>query len=158
MFYANLYSCSADPRTVDKTSSLTAIASSVPITPTAALDTMDPKIIIDYNPAYIAANYIQIPAFGKYYFTEPPTVEVGKRIIFRCTEDVLMSLKEYIGAIPATVIRSASAGVNYVPDNQLPVDPNRVDIFTALSNKSFGAASWSSTFFSYVMITGRGKN
>lgn len=158
MFYANLYSCSADPRTVDKTSSLTALASSVPITPTAALDTMDPKIIIDYNPAYIAANYIQIPAFGKYYFTEPPTVEVGKRITFRCTEDVLMSLKDYIGAIPATVIRSASAGVNYVPDNQLPVDPNRVDIFTALSNKSFSAFIGGSAFFQAVMITGRGKN
>lgn len=158
MFYANLFSCTADSRTVDKTSSLTVIASNVPITPTAALDTMDPKIIIDYNQAYIAANYIQIPAFGKYYFTEPPTVEVGKRIIFRCSEDVLMTLKDYIGSIPATVIRSASAGVNYVPDNQLPVDPNRVDIVTALSRKSFASYSSLGADFHYVMITGKGRN
>ena len=138
MFYANLYSCSADPRTVDKTSSLTAIASSVPITPTAALDTMDPKIIIDYNPAYIAANYIQIPAFGKYYFAEPPTVEVGKRITFRCTEDVLMSLKDYIGAIPATVIRSESIGApTSIKDSKQPVDPHRVEYKSILFPKKF---------------------
>lgn len=158
MFTANFYSCTADSRQRDKTSALTLIASAVPLSPTALLDIMSPQLIIDYAAALTAANYAYLPEFGRWYFLAPPKIQTGKRIIFDGNIDVLMSYRAQLLSVPATVIRNEKIGANYAPDNQLPIDPNRVDIVTALSTKSFknpgpyqDYANWQA-----VLITGKG--
>lgn len=156
MFNANFYICSADPRERDKTSFLTQIGASIPLSPTATLDTMAPRVIIDYNANLIAANYVYIPAFNRYYFSLPPKVEPGKRIIFECSVDLLMSLKEELKEIPATIIRSESVGSpTYIPDSKLPINPVRVD----LEAIKFSSTPFIGDGYSYILTTlGGGVN
>lgn len=137
MFYVNLYSCTADPRERDKSSSLTTIGS-VPISPTAILDIMQPTIIIDYSPGLISANYAYIPDFGKYYFLDPPKIQTGKRIIYTAKVDVLMTLSSQLLDVEATVIRSESIGApTPIPDSQLPINPERYELKSILFDKPF---------------------
>lgn len=156
MFNANFYICSADPRERDKTSYLTQIGASIPLSPTATLDIMTPKVIIDYNASLIAANYVYIPEFNRYYFARPPKVEPGKRIIFECSVDLLMSLKEELKEIPATIIRSESVGApTYIPDSKLPINPVRVD----LEAIKFSSTPFIGDGYSYILTTlGGGAN
>lgn len=158
MFTATFYSCTADPRQRDKTSALTLIASAVPLSPTALLDIMAPQIVIDYDSTLLTANYCYLSDFDKYYFLDPPKIQTGKRIIFQGAIDVLMTYSTELLSVPATVLRNENIGPTYAPDSQLPIDPNRVEIVTALSNKSFknvvqtlDYANWQA-----VLITGIG--
>ena len=90
---------------------------------------MAPTIIIDYNETYIAANYMYVAAFGKYYFCKPPKIQTGKRIIFECVEDFLMTYKDELLNVPCTITRSESIGKpTSVPDPELPIDPNRFEL------------------------------
>lgn len=161
MFTANFYSCTADPRERDKTSALTLIASAVPLSPTALLDIMAPQIVIDYVSTLIPANYCYLPDFGRYYFLAPPKIQTGKRIIFDGSIDVLMTYSTELLSVPATVLRNENIGQTYAPDSQLPIDPNRVEIVTALSNKNFkrpayGSGSFDVANWQAVLITGMG--
>lgn len=129
MFTANFYTSTADARQRDKTNDITLIAAAVPITPTAALDTLSPALVVDYNASLLNANYIYIPAFNRYYFAAPPVIDVGKRMTFSCTVDVLSSVADILGNVDATIVRSESVGApTYIPDNKLPIDPVRVDM------------------------------
>ena len=69
-----------------------------------------------------------------------------------------MTYRTELLSVPATVLRNEAIGPTYAPDSQLPIDPNRVEIVTALSNKSFknvvqtiDYANWQA-----VLITGIG--
>lgn len=134
----DLYTCTADPRERDKTNSLTQIGTSVAISPTSSLDVSTPRVIIDYTENLIPANYAYISLFGKYYFLDPPKVEPGKRITFQGKIDYLMTYKDELLNVPATIIRSESIGKpSPVPDNQLPINPQRYELKSILFDKSF---------------------
>lgn len=154
----DLYTCTADPRERDKSNSLTQIGTSVTISPTSTLDVAAPQIIIDYSENLISANYGYIPLFGKYYFLDPPKVQPGKRIVFQGRIDYLMTYREALLMVPATVIRSEYIGLNDVPDRMLPINPNGVEILSALGSKAFQESSYSLDAASVVLITGRGKS
>lgn len=134
----DLYTCTADPRERDKSNSLTQIGLSVTISPTSALDVLTPFIIIDYAENLISANYAYIPLFGRYYFLDPPKVQPGKRISFQGKIDVRYSWSTELLQVPATIIRSESIGhPTSVPDNQLPINPQRYELKSILFDKSF---------------------
>lgn len=118
----NLYSTSSDPRTVDKQLSL--IASELNIKPLQTFNILTPVITLNYATSYLNANYAYIPELGRYYFINSTDLEIGKRIVFSCVVDVLMSYKTEIRNCPATVIRSEMFPPNQVVDDKLPVDPN----------------------------------
>lgn len=139
MFTANFYTSTADARQRDKSNDITLIAAGVPITPTAALDTLSPALVVDYNAALINANYIYIPAFNRYYFAAPPIIDVGKRMTFSCTVDVLSSVAEMLGNIDATIVRSESVGApTYIPDSKLPINPVAYDTLSQVFPVSIG--------------------
>lgn len=121
--------------------SYSAIASGVPITPTAGLQELRPQIIVDYNATYLSANYLYLDLYGKYYFIEDKIAEIGKRIILICSIDPLMSFEQQLRACPCTIIRQQNAGINHVVDNKLPVNPNVRDLkvmqFNAAENYPF---------------------
>lgn len=149
----NLYRCSDAPETVSKT--LTAIASNIPIKPTGSVNVLKPTIIINYNAAYLAANYAYLSDFNRYYFVGSPSVETGKQITFYLSVDVLYSWAEDIRRSPATVIRSESIGKpTYIPDQRLPIAPSEQVITSALfDKKAFGVASYG---YNYVLTVQNG--
>lgn len=150
MFTANFYSSTADARQRDKSNDITLIAAGVPITPTAALDTLSPALIVDYNAALLNANYIYIPAFNRYYFAAPPIIDVGKRMTFSCTVDVLSSVSDMLGNIDATIVRSESVGApTYIPDNKLPINPVQID----LESIKFSYSPFVGAGRSYILTT-----
>lgn len=118
------YTCKDDPKVINK--SLTAIGtlSNITIAPTDTVSILNPTLIMSYDSNYIGANYVYISEFGRYYFCSV-SVAPGQRCIVKCTVDPLYSFKTGLLKIPVTVIRSESAGINYVPDKQLPIDPKR---------------------------------
>lgn len=150
MFTANFYISTADARQRDKSNDITLIAAGVPITPTAALDTLSPALIVDYNAALLNANYIYIPAFNRYYFAAPPIIDVGKRMTFSCTVDVLSSVSDILGNIDATIVRSESVGApTYIPDSKLPINPTVVD----MESIKFSSTPFIGDGNSYILTT-----
>lgn len=139
MITVDLYHTSDDARVADKT--LSAIATDIPINPTAAIDRLKPVFVIDYSDSYIGVNYVYCSAFGRYYFCSSPSIEIGRRIILPCTVDALTSWITQLRNCPCTVTRSETAGITAVPDAQLPIDPNkrlyRVMAFDAESSYPF---------------------
>lgn len=116
----NLYSISEDPRVANKEPTL--IASSVVCKPAEPCSMLTPVILLDFSSTYLGANYIYLSEFDCYYFCEL-VLRTGKELQLNCKLDVYYSFD--LSNVPATVIRSESAGVNYTPDNKLPVDPSR---------------------------------
>lgn len=116
----NLYSTADDPRKVSKT--LTTIASSVVCKPAEPCSMLEPRILLNYSASYNGANYIYISDFDSYYYAEK-TLVTGGELLLTCKLDPLMSFG--LSNIDVTVVRSEIAGVNYVKDTQLPIDPNR---------------------------------
>lgn len=116
----NLYSCADDVRKYRK--QLTLIAENINAKPTQPCSVLQPTLILNNINTYIGANYIYIPEWSRYYFAVP-TVLTGAEIQLQCDVDVLMSYD--IGECDATVIRSEQAGINFLVDEQLPIDQSR---------------------------------
>lgn len=116
----NLYSTSDDPRKINKT--LTTIATGITCKPSQPFSILNPRIILNNASGYVSCNYVYIPEFSRYYFAEINML-TGIEIELVCSVDVLMSYD--LSDVPILATRSESAGVNYFPDKQLPVDPDR---------------------------------
>lgn len=117
----NLYSTADDPRKVTKT--LTAIATDISCKPAENFNLIAPRVLLDYSSTYAGTNYIYISDFDRYYFAEL-TLVTGKELMLVCQLDPLMSFD--ISNIDVLAVRSESAGINYVVDSQLPINPNSV--------------------------------
>lgn len=125
----NLYSQSDDKRVVNKT--LTTIAACVSITPTKPLDILRPTLIINYNDAYLAANYFFISDLNRYYYISSMEIEIGKCITITGEIDIRKSYATALPNVLATVVRSESIGApTAIPDSKLPIDPNREELLS----------------------------
>ena len=118
--FIDLYTTTDDPRVADK--NINVISLNVVCKPSQPFSILSPRIILNYSIPFLAVNYVYIPDFKRYYFAEVVLLP-GKELQLICNVDPLMSWD--ISNCTATVIRSESAGINYVPDPQLPVDPSR---------------------------------
>lgn len=128
--------------------------------PTAAFSIDAPSFVVTYTSAIPSVNYAYIPDFGKYYFVRPPVLNTDGTAIITMDIDVLKTYYSSIMNCDAVVIRSQSQGLNNVPDKQLPIDPNAVDIVSILATKGFDKLSVGvdAPSVQTVLITGRGKN
>lgn len=125
MITATLYTTSDDNRVVNKT--LSQIAS-VNLHPLKGVSLLSPNFTIDYNAAYLSANYIYVTTFGHYYYINDITISTAHTMILHCTCDFLMSWKNYFANIPCVVVRNEFIKSTNVPDKKLPVDPVAVDL------------------------------
>ena len=75
-----------------------------------------PVLLVKERPS---ANYIHIPAFGRYYWIRDISYEVGEWSL-SCEVDVLATYKAEIGASSQYVTRAASAQDPYLVDNLYP--------------------------------------
>lgn len=148
----NLYTQSDDKRVVNKT--LTAVASGVSITPTKGFNILKPIIIINYNSAYLGANYFYISDLNKYYYISDMEIEIGKCITITGEIDVRKSFQSAYPNIVATVIRSESVGApTQIPDNKLPIDPNKEDILSIkITNRRDGKAPFTANPYDLCYI------
>lgn len=116
----DLYQFTEDPRAANKSPAL--IAGGVNCKPVNPFSLLSPRLIINYSALYDSANYIYIQEYDTYYFAEKILLS-GVELQLSCKLDPYNTYD--LSDVPAMVIRSESAGVNYVPDNKLPVDPSR---------------------------------
>ena len=78
---------------------------------------LNPDIRLEYNSAYLAANYAYIPEFNRYYyFREAPTI-VGKVMMLHLHVDVLYTYRSLIMAAPCIAERSSSNFDLMLPDD-----------------------------------------
>lgn len=129
-----LYQTNSEAARADK--SLSSI-DTVNAVPTDDLDILAPVIVLDYNTAYLAANYVYIGLFQRFYYITDRAVTIGKRIIITCAVDPLMSWVSYMGNNDITVTRSQAAGITKMPDNKLPIIPCEKEITSTILRSSF---------------------
>lgn len=131
-----LYTSTADPKTVDKTSGLTQLGSTtITATPTNDIDILAPVVLLNYNSTYLAANYAYISEFGRYYYVNDKTIKPGESMTLTMSVDPLMSFKSSILSAKACITRSESiGGPTEIVDDRLPVDPNKKEILSQVGN------------------------
>lgn len=96
------------------------------IVPTGVVDIMNPSFILDYNTEvdYTQFNYISIgDPFNRSYFIDGFQIDIGKKIIIKCSIDVLETYHEEIRNSYAEIVRTCFSDyyAKYLPDNVLPI-------------------------------------
>lgn len=104
-----LYKIAEDKRDVHKTLDLTTKVAELTATLKDNCTVTDPVIEITYNSSYLTANYIHIPAFGRYYFINKITVS-QQRVLIEAHVDVLTTYYDQIKNDTAIVSRVENEG------------------------------------------------
>ena len=137
-----LYTSTADPKEVDKSSKLTQVGSaSITATPTGDINMLNPAVLLNYDASYLGANYAYISEFGRYYYVNDKSVKPGQSITLTMSVDPLMSFASQIANCMACVTRSESVGSpTEIVDDRLPIDPNKKEMLSQVSvfNNSAG--------------------
>lgn len=82
-------------------------------------DIINPQIAVEYDAAYLTANYAYIPAFNRYYyFSEPPLID-GKRMILLLHADALYNYRDLILKSECIAERSSSNYNQYLDDSAI---------------------------------------
>lgn len=149
-----LYNTTDDNAVVSKT--LTDAAALSVIQPTSIMILDAPVIDVAYNAAAITRNYAKLtitegsPAsdtYAAYYYITSREVEPGAKVTLHLQIDVLMTYAADIRKCTANVIRSESAGINYVTDTKLPLNPSQFALYTMpLKTGVFPAAETGNNF------------
>lgn len=146
----DLYNCSADRRKLDKSANMTAITglNGLSCAPTNTVNLLNPEFLIDYDASYLNANYLYCRDFDRYYYVNNIRFDTAGRLILPCTSDRRMTACNSIKAMQATILRAESLGQpTKIPDNKLPVYPNKKDITSIVipetSNTLSTTATWS---------------
>lgn len=121
-----LYTNTDDPKTLVKTHSAQ-LGTAQALAPTGQVNVINPVVSIDYDAAFLSANYCYIDTFNRYYYCTVG-LDTAMRMIISCKVDYLTSFASYIGQCPATIVRAELEGPTYMVDDKLPIDPSRVDI------------------------------
>lgn len=124
----------------------TQISNDIEAVPTDDMSELQPKLVLNYNSDYLAANYVYIALFDRYYKIVEKNVTIGKRIIITCLVDAVMSwflttqTKAGIENCMITAIRNGGiAAPTKVQDNKLPIIANEQTLQQTVSvNNSIG--------------------
>lgn len=122
---ASLYKINDDPRMIDKTLGTAtkvynASDPSNTLTPLEPIDTLAPRLIVEYDQSIVGCNYIYIADWDKYYYITNVDLTTAQRIIFQCKVDVLYTYKDEIKNLTAIKERGSSyPGNQYIPDPQV---------------------------------------
>lgn len=130
-----IYNNSSDPRATQKSLSLVADLSAVQLTDQTSIE--NPSFLLDYNSAYINANYAYCPEMKRYYFITGREIRNGNQMILNCHVDVRMSFRSQILASSIIADRSSSAGDPYVPDPMVTVKDSVQTIIRKVSTTPF---------------------
>lgn len=116
------YTTSSAPNVLTKELSQIGLAEA--LAPTGQVTVLNPVLVIDYDSTLLAANYAYIDTFKRYYWINL-ALDTAGRLIVSCKVDYLMSWADSIKNCPAMILRNENISPNFVPDDKLPIDPNR---------------------------------
>ena len=134
-----LYSNSGDPRQITK--NLSILGSAKTANATQPVDVLRPTLRLVYDSNIIAANYMYIDTFNRYYFIDEKSME-GNEMVVSGHVDVLMSHRNAILNSYCIASRSASTPEPFIPD---PVcsDKGTVTYYTRRSSTTpFNGSSY----------------
>lgn len=122
-----LYNNASSNNTVHK--SITAIGNTLTCNTNEPMDVMNPRISVNYNAAYLAANYMYIPEFGRYYYIENIEIQNGNILYISGHVDVLMSFWNSFKNSPCIANRSSSNYDEYIEDSMVNIlDTYRTEV------------------------------
>ncbi len=102
------------------------IAQGVLIHPLSTVNQLSPVFVVDYDSRFLNANYVRANFLGRKYLCTV-SVDTAQKMYLSCSVDCLSSFA--LGNCPITVTRNGGIGApTEIPDNKLPVIPNRKDI------------------------------
>lgn len=105
--------------------------------PTDDMSELQPKIVINYDSTYLAANYVYIALFDKYYKIDKKSVTIGKKIVLECTIDAVMSFYSDILNCDITAVRNGGLGQpTKIQDTKFPVLPNEQELMQTVATNS----------------------
>lgn len=121
-----IYKISDDPRSLHKTT--TGVPTNTfGCNPTYDCNVLSPTLSVAYvdignglTPAQ--ANYAKVDEFGRFYFIKDVTYGTGGKVYFHLGVDVLGTYGTQIKECYCSVVRSESAGINWVPDDKFPLN------------------------------------
>lgn len=112
---------------------------------------IDPVFVIEYTNDALNANYCYCSNLGRYYFVKDRILATGGRIELHCHVDVLMSFQSAIQSLTTDIVRYEGAGINYVPDNMLPIYPQKQARTIAFDGAPFNLSVATGTSFNFVL-------
>lgn len=102
------------------------IAQGVSIHPLSTVNQLSPVFVVDYDSRFLNANYVIANFLGRKYMCTV-SVDTAQKMYLTCSVDYLSSFA--LGNCPITVTRNGGIGApTEIPDNKLPVIPNRKNI------------------------------
>ena len=138
----NIYKTAADNRRLDKLTGAT-LLNNTPITvkPTDKISVLEPVFEIDYDAAYMTANYVYCDVFDSYYYCTT-RINTAQRVELVCAIDVRQTFPTAIKNASCDVIRAESLLMpTLIPDDKLPVNPSK-KVVTSIklpeTSKTFG--------------------
>lgn len=110
-----------DPRTAQKPVPANKIVKQCKIQ--GAANVLSPTFTLNYSADIIACNYFYVPTWQRIYKMSNPVVDEGGRMYISGSIDAVASWYDQIKQCSVNVIRSQNAGINYVADDMLPINP-----------------------------------
>lgn len=114
------YSNTADNRKVDKTESLTTLATLNNVSFKMDENRGEPQLELAYTAAIAGANYCYIQELGYYYYLSEPILST-QRMLFNCNTDLLMTYKTEILNLNCIIARQEQKYNAYLNDSRFPV-------------------------------------
>ncbi len=140
-----LYRFSGDERILDKGNFLTQLGTAT-LVPSGPLDLLNPTFTMKITNTGLNqnwnfnCNYLYIAKFDAFYFVDNFAIEPGSNVVqVSCHEDVLYTYIDEIRGFEGLAVRSEGAGMTYVTDKQVPIDPNRVAVDNIYFSSAFTA-------------------
>ena len=120
----------------------------ISISPLSVIDQLSPVFVIDYNAAFMGANYVIVgaPLNRKYFCTV--SMDTAGRMVLSCSCDYLSSFDLSNCAIQVTRNGGIGKPTDYV-DTKFPIKPNQVDITSIV--KSSGVIDVNKTDGGYLL-------
>lgn len=150
-----LYSCTAEPNRLDKTSFLTSKKAITGAVPRGDIGCMTPTITIEAaDSEVIGANYCYISAWDRYYFITDIHSPVEGLFIISLRTDVLMSFKDSIGLQSGIVEKQQNIYNMYLPGD-IPAETRPLVTTEKLTKTS--TAEFDNQADTFVLIALGGK-
>ena len=123
-FSVTFYTCTANPRKLDKSGNMTAIGTAITSNTKHEIDIINPAFVVDYDASLLPANYAYIAEFNRYYYITIAT-DTAQKMIVRGNVDPLFSHMSAIKNCPVNVIRAELGAPTYVHDSKYPIQPDK---------------------------------
>lgn len=149
----NFYKNNSAPKRVNKDLTATGTLENVKVLQSKSL--LYPVFELQKN-TIPEGNYIYCQEWNRYYFIENISYNTAGRVEITCSIDVLQTYSTAIRGLNCRVIRNEKIGVNYVPDNQLPLMPYKDNAVIEFAQSEFNLDIASDESYNFLLTVAGG--